>query len=154
MADRFLTKSAIMLILLRYTDNQQEILLQRRKNTGYADGLWDCAVAGHVDAGESMKSAVLREAKEELGIELAKENIGFATITHKYTPSTGDTYYNAFFVATDYHGSPAIMEPEKCSELCWFSIEALPDDLLEDRAQAIHNYLAGVPYMESGWDSQ
>lgn len=31
-------------------------------------GLWDCAAAGHVLAGENPKEAILREAKEELNL--------------------------------------------------------------------------------------
>ena len=56
------------MFLLRDSDKGQEILLQKRHNTGYMDGMWDCSVAGHVENGESMKMALLREAKEEIGI--------------------------------------------------------------------------------------
>lgn len=147
MAQRYTVPSAVMLLLIR----ENNILLQRRQNTGYADGMWELCATGHVDEGESMKSAIIREATEELGIAIAREDIRFATLMHKYTVETGMTYYNGYFVAKHYRGAPSIREPEKCSELTWFPLDALPPDIIPDRAVAIRNYLAGIPYDEYGW---
>ena len=45
------------------------IYLQKRSyNKDIQPGKWDTAVGGHVDYGESIESALLREASEELGI--------------------------------------------------------------------------------------
>ncbi|MEO8034716.1 MAG: NUDIX domain-containing protein [Acidobacteriota bacterium] len=53
-----------------------EVLLQRRalvkENYG---GYWDVAVAGHVSAGETAATAIVREAFEELGIGLREEEL-------------------------------------------------------------------------------
>lgn len=43
MSDRFKTLSAVMLMLIRDEENGEEILLQKRKNTGYFDGAYDFA---------------------------------------------------------------------------------------------------------------
>jgi 16S rRNA (adenine1518-N6/adenine1519-N6)-dimethyltransferase len=54
-----------------------EVLLQKRSR--WKDRhplLWDSSAAGHVNAGEAYDSAAHRELKEELGIDLALENIG------------------------------------------------------------------------------
>ena len=54
------------------------LLLQRRALTKENwPGKWDVSVAGHVDAGESAAEAAVREAREELGLE-----IGAAELTH------------------------------------------------------------------------
>ena len=152
MPERFQARSAVMLLLKRGTENATEILLQKRKNTGYMDGMWDLAAAGHVDEGESMKMAMLREAKEELNIDLAMPDIEFITMTHKNTPATGIVYYNAYFSAERFGGVPVIHEPDKCEKLQWFDIMALPPDLIPDRARAVYNALHHVPYDEEGWD--
>ena len=60
MRERYKTASAVMLLLLRERNGRQEILLQKRRNTGYADGMWDCGAAGHVEAGETMRAAMAR----------------------------------------------------------------------------------------------
>jgi len=137
-----------MLFLLRKRAGKTEILLQRRQNTGYADGMWDCGASGHVEAGESLKQTMIREAREELGIRIAYEDVKFAAFTHK---NSNVPYYNFFFAVERYEGTPAVMEPEKCAGIRWFDIEALPEELLPDRREALGRFLAGEPYGESGW---
>ena len=56
---------AVHLFFLR----DKQILLLHRFNTGYEDGNYS-VVAGHVDAGESVMQAAIREAREEVGIIL------------------------------------------------------------------------------------
>ncbi|MCX8027956.1 MAG: NUDIX domain-containing protein [Thermodesulfovibrionales bacterium] len=46
-----------------------ELLLQKRSlNKDVAAGLWDTSVGGHVDIGESIESALIRETEEEIGV--------------------------------------------------------------------------------------
>ena len=151
MSDRYLTRSAVMLMLTRMGENGLEVLLQLRQNTGYADGCWDFAATGHVDAGESMKMAVRREAAEELGIDVALGDIAFATLTHKNGGGDAKVYYNAFFTAQAYSGEPRILEPHKCGGLSWFRVGALPETMIPDRQNALLNWLAHIPYTEEGW---
>jgi isopentenyldiphosphate isomerase len=48
-----------------------EILLQQRSHKKAIHPLlWDVSVAGHIDAGESFETAAIREAQEEIGIDL------------------------------------------------------------------------------------
>lgn len=41
MGNRYRTLSAVMLMLIRENNGEEEILLQKRKNTGYMDGYYD-----------------------------------------------------------------------------------------------------------------
>lgn len=150
MRERYKTASAVMLFLLRERNGRQEILLQKRRNTGYADGMCDCGAAGHVEAGETMRAAMGREAAEELGLAFSPADVRFATLTHKTSPD-GTTYVNVFFCADCGEAKPQICEPEKCAELRWFPLDALPETLLADRRAALENFRAGVPYSEFGW---
>ena len=45
MKERYRTLSAVILMLTRENNGKEEILLQKRKNTGYMDGYWDCSAS-------------------------------------------------------------------------------------------------------------
>lgn len=148
MVEHFKSLSAIFPIILQKSNNDVNILLHRRKNTGYQDGKWDFAGSGHVDEDETAQMAVVRECAEELGIDVNKKDISFAHITHRVGRNGNRTYYDIYFLINLYHGTPKIMEPDKCSELQWFPIDNLPDDMIEIRKNAIINYLNNVSYSE------
>lgn len=150
MKERFLTRSVVILMLIRDTKDGEEILLQKRQNTGYADGYYDLSASGHVEEGESMIKALIREAKEEIGIEIKQEDVEFVTFIHKNTDNL--PYYNGYFKVTKYDGEVKIGEPEKCEEIKWFNINNLPENIIDDRRQAIINYKNITKYSEYGWD--
>lgn len=150
MSERFKTSSAVMLLLIREKDNHKEVLFQKRKNTGYFDGCYDLSASGHVDANESMRHAMCREAKEELGIDINEEDLEFVCIIHKNS-NNGNIYYNGYFKANKWKGEPVINEPHKNEELKWFDINDLPINIVDDRVMAIENYKNNIKYSEFGW---
>lgn len=152
MKERFLTRSAVILMLIRNTDNGEEILLQKRKNTGYMDGYYDLSASGHVEKDEPMTKALIRESKEEIGIDISEKDIELATMMHTNTPETKIIYYNGFFKVTQYSGEIKVNEPTKCEEVRWFNLNELPKNILQDRLQAIKNYMDNKKYSEFGWD--
>ena len=149
MKERFKSLSAVMLLLTRKKNNHEEILFQKRKNTGYCDGFYDLSASGHVDENESMKHAMCREAKEELGININEEDLEFVCMIHKNT--NGNIYYNGYFKAKKWCGIPTIKEPEKNEELKWIDINNLPTNIVDDRVIAIENYKNNIKYSEYGW---
>lgn len=151
MKERFLTKSAVILMLTRYKENEEEILLQKRMNTGYMDGYYDLSASGHVEKDEQMTKTLIRETKEELGIDISIKDIEFVTIMHTNSKDK-QIYYNGFFKATKYSGEITINEPTKCEELKWFKLNELPSNILPDRLQAIQNYINNIKYSEFGWE--
>lgn len=56
---------------LHVFNSRGELYLQRRPQwKDIQPGKWDTAVGGHVDFGESVRQALVREAAEELGLDL------------------------------------------------------------------------------------
>lgn len=45
MKERYKTLSAVILMLIREKNGVEEILLQKRKNTGYMDGYYDLSAS-------------------------------------------------------------------------------------------------------------
>jgi len=148
MGKHFKSFSAIFPIILQAKDDTIQILLHRRKNTGYQDGKWDIAASGHVDEGETAKMAVVRECAEELGIDVKIKDLSFVHLSHRVSNTGGRTYYDIYFVVNTYHGIPKVIEPDKCSELRWFKIDDLPNEIIDIRKIALDNYKNDIQYSE------
>lgn len=112
MDEHFKALSAVFPIITRSDGTACKILLHRRTNTGYQDGKWDISGSGHVDEDETARAAVIRECKEELGIDVQVEELMFVHLSHRL--SFDRTYYDIYFVVNNYAGEPTIMEPDKC----------------------------------------
>lgn len=149
MGEHFKSLSAIFPIILQKKDGNVQILLHRRKNTSYQDGKWDIAASGHVDEGETAKMAVVRECAEELGIDVKITDLSFVHLSHRVSNSGGRTYYDIYFVVNKYDGTPKIMEPDKCSELNWFKINELPNEIIDIRKVVLENYENNIQYSEA-----
>ncbi len=64
----------LFVVAAALTNQDGEILLQKRPEGRQMAGLWEFP-GGKVDAGESPESALVRELKEELGIDVDPENL-------------------------------------------------------------------------------
>lgn len=106
-----------------------EVLLARRAGTGYADGLLH-APSGHAEDGEDVREAMIREAAEETGVALRPEELRVALVMQHRGPG-GSPRTGWFFEAEyDPERPPRNAEPEKCSEIGWYRLDALPDDMI------------------------
>lgn len=123
--ERFRAIVAVHLLLLRGA----EVLLLRRANTGYEDGNYSL-IAGHLDGNETASQAMVREAAEEAGISVRSADLHFVHITHRKEAAEADERIDLFFAATRWQGEPKIGEPEKCGELRWAALDALPTNLV------------------------
>ncbi|BBA96471.1 hypothetical protein RVR_1787 [Actinacidiphila reveromycinica] len=133
----------VHLLLLR----GREVLLSRRDGTGYADGLLH-APSGHLEDGEDVRSGMLREAREEIGLDLAPGDLEAAMVMQHRAPD-GRARIGWFFVAHHAAGSPEPVnrEPDKCSELGWYPLDALPDDMVAYCRAAVDGFLAGHRFL-------
>jgi len=142
--DRFVVVPASYVLLLREGAAGTEVLLQLRQRTGYMDGHWAAAAAGHVERGETAYDAARREALEEIDVrELALE---FVTSMHRTRHADPiDERIDFFFTARSWVGEPRIVEPAKCAELRWCALDALPDPVVPHERMVLDGLRAGLP---------
>ena len=131
-----------------------KILLGLRQNTGYYDG-WYSVPAGHIEAGELPIAGLIRETKEEIGIDIKPEDVKLVhTMYRTKHDETGDRA-DYFFTASKYTGVIENREPEKCVKLEWFKINKLPDNMMMHHVRhAIDLYQKGVSYSELAFNEK
>ncbi len=130
-------------LILRRGD---EVLLARRAGTGYADGLLN-GPSGHVEDGEDVRAAMIREAEEEIGITLAPDDLRVALVMQHRAPG-GHPRTGWFFEARyGAGGEPYNREPGKCSELAWHPLSALPADMVAYCRAGLDAYRAGERFV-------
>ena len=134
---------AVHLFLLR----ESQVLLLRRYNTGYGDGQYS-VVAGHVDGGEEITAAMAREAREEAGIAVAPRDLEVVGVMHR---RSAEERIDFFLVARRWTGEITNREPDKCDELAWFDLDALPANVIPYVRRALDNYRAGRLFDSFGW---
>lgn len=152
MVDRFVVVPASYVYLLREREHGTEVLLQFRQNTGYMDQHWAAAAAGHVERGETAYDAATREAVEELGI--TDLDLEFITAMHRTQHAEPiDERIDFFFTARTWSGQPRIIEPEKCAEIGWFPLSALPDPVVPHEHRVLTDLHQGrvAPYSTFGF---
>lgn len=149
MKERFKIKCAVVLILTKMENGKEYVLLLKRQNTGILDGKYDISCCGHLEEGETLKEAIVRETKEEIGIIVSKDNLYYSSTIH--CDFEGDEYLLVAFYTNQYEGTPKIMEPDKSGELAWFPIDELPKEIADNRRIMIENYLNQNLYSEFGF---
>lgn len=153
MTDKFFkTPSAVIVLLTKIINGKTQVLCQRRNHTEYAEGLFEFSCSGKVESGESMKCAAVREAKEELGVDIKAEDLNFFCLEHKREEQCDLVFYKAYFIVDKFSGEPKICESEKCSELKWFPLDSLPSDMIEENKTAAKILSGGGHYFEVGWE--
>ena len=115
------------------------VLLHLRRNTGYRDGHWATAAAGHVEEGEPVTAAACREAAEELGVVIEPVALVPLTTMHRTHRNRRpiDERVDFFFMASKWSGEPRLMEPEKAAGLDWYPLDKLPDPLVPHEARVL-----------------
>lgn len=133
-------------------EREGKILLARRYNTGYADGMYQMP-SGHVDENEYPVEAAAREAGEEVGVTIAIQDLEFVHASYRINTADDAGDYVDFFFKTDrWEGEPSNQEPDKCDELIWASIDDLPDNTVPVIKEVIAHIRAGRPFSHTGKD--
>ncbi len=143
MRDRFRVVPAAYVLLRR----GGEVLLQLREGTGFMDGHWAAAAAGHVEEGESVVAAACREAAEELGVTIEPGDLGPLTAMHRTRGNHDpvDERVDFFFTCLRWDGEPRRCEPARTADLRWFALDALPTPVVPHELFVLDGLRRGGP---------
>lgn len=144
MKGRYKSMLVVDLMLTRENNGEKEVLLALRKNTGYNDGEYELP-GGHVDANEDLIQAMIREAKEELNIDLNRGDLKIEHILHHYKGNR----LKFIISAEKYDGELKIGEPDKCEKIEWFNINELPSNLDKKVIKVLREIKDGIFYDSS-----
>lgn len=126
-----------------------KVLLSRRQNKSWGNGLL-CIPGGHIEATESPTAAVIREAKEELDLNVDPKKVRFYCVAARNT--SGKEYVAYEFVYELGSETYKNNEPEQCSELLWADPHDLPDTTIKDFRRIIEQgYLRNKLFLEIGY---
>ncbi len=112
----------ILLVVAAVIINDKgEILLAQRPEGKRLAGKWEFA-GGKVEEGESPESALIRELREELGIEITPKNLeNFCFLSHPYQEFDFHLLMPVY-ICRKWQGTPKALEH---SAICW----VLPNDM-------------------------
>ena len=130
--------------------DQGKTLLSLRCNTGYMDGFYS-VVAGHLEPGETVVQAAIREAAEEIGVQIDPQDVEIVQVMHR---KDGEERIDFFVHIHAWTGTIHNAEEEKCAGLAWFSPDALPENTVPYVRRALQNYEAKRWMDTFGWEDE
>jgi ADP-ribose pyrophosphatase YjhB (NUDIX family) len=134
-------------VLLRDGDRIAFVL---RENTAWMNGYYGLP-SGKVEWGEPFTIGAIREAKEEVGVDIKPEHLRHALTLHRHSDKTD--WVDVFFEVDTWHGEVINAEPNVHSEVTWLDSKNLPDNVVPGVAYAIEQIAAGNNYAEFGWEN-
>ena len=147
MNKRFKPYAAVLVMLIK----DDSILLLRRANTGWADGMYTIP-SGHIDEGERVIAAGIRETKEEVGVNVRENSISFAHVLHRKDHVNDRVYIDFFLKCFAWSGEPSNIESDICDEVKWFKLHNLPENIVPFVRDAIQAYNNNIYFSEVGWN--
>ena len=141
--ERYLSRIGVDIFLERKNEKTgvKEILMLKRAGTGYYDGYYDLP-GGHLEDEEDIFDGMIREAKEEIGITLKREEMEILHIYHKYKRGM----LKFVFKANKYDGVPVNAELHQCEKIEWVEIEKLPENIVPSIKNELDNIKNGIYY--------
>jgi ADP-ribose pyrophosphatase YjhB (NUDIX family) len=106
-------------------------------------------IAGHVEDGESATQAMIREAKEEAGIDIHANDLNAIYVMDRIDSDRQNI--EIFFNCEKYSGELTNMEPNKCGGIEFFDINNLPKNTIPYIKKAIEDIVQDEKYGEFGY---
>jgi 8-oxo-dGTP diphosphatase len=117
---------------------ENRVLLMKRKGP-HGAGTWS-PPGGHMDFGETPEGCAVREAREEMGLELVE--VHFRAVTNDVFEESGKHYITLWMEAGSFSGEPVIASEQEVEQIGWFAWDSLPQPLF----LPLENFVKGKTY--------
>ena len=128
-------------------DKNSNVLLQKRSpNKKLWPNKWDVTVGGHVDSGEFGIETIIRECKEELGIDVQESEVKYlisSTSVYVKGEYANKHYDECYLIMKDIDTSKLKLQKDEVSDVKYFSKEEL--------IKRINNNYEGLTEKTSSW---
>ena len=129
------------------TDNKKVLLQLRSASKKLWPNLWDVSAGGHVLTGELGYQAGIREAKEELGFDIDRNDMEYigGTTSENFSGDIINRHYNDYFVIhRDVDIKDIKIQTDELQEVKWFD--------RDDIAKRVKNGYDGITDKVECWD--
>ena len=95
-------------------------------NKGLWPNLWDITAGGHVLTGEFGYQTVIRETKEEIGVDITKNDLEFigGTKSENISGNIINRHFNEFYIVhKDIDINDIVLQEEEVQDIKWFNKE-------------------------------
>lgn len=135
-----------------FRDGNKVALLLRGKNVSWMQNYYGLP-AGKVEKNEPYLAAAVREAKEEVGVDINQADLKHILTMHRQEPGDDNEWVDLFFEATNWEGELQNAEPHVHDKLEWFDLDELPENTITSVKEALQHIRDGDAYFEYGWSS-
>ncbi|HET9805080.1 MAG TPA: NUDIX domain-containing protein [Candidatus Acidoferrum sp.] len=118
-------------------DDAGRVLLTLRRRAPES-GHWSI-VGGKLDLFETLERCALREAREEVGVEVRL--LGLLCVTDHVLPAEGQHWVAPAYLGCVVAGEANNCEPDKTEDVRWFNPAEVPENLTMTARNAIRAYL-------------
>ncbi len=120
-------------------DNNEIMLQYRCAQKKFFPDVWDTSFAGHIDAGETSLEAVLREGKEELGIDIDTSKLIHLFKTKEqlvYNDMISNEHVDVFLLKDNIKLEDLVLQDIEVGEVKYMSVSRF-FEALEDSTEKI-----------------
>lgn len=118
------------IVTLFIQNDEEEILLEKRSTKkGGRYGF----ISGHIEKEESINEGIIRETKEELGMDIKENDLKLFYKTKQQNKS-----YHFYFIKKDINPKTLILQKEEVEDAKWYKISEIKDMIKKDKLYENH----------------
>lgn len=118
------------IVTLFVGSDKGDMLLQKRsEQKGGKYGF----ISGHVQEGETNSQGMIRETKEEMGINIDEKDLNLF-----YRVQEGENNFNLYYMNKNINTENLILQKEEVEDAKWCSIEEIKEMIDEDKLYRNH----------------